>query len=62
MLNEQGSHHIMLMHVESMIGGKVLVSVRDYTRHLQERHKCMPPVFYSDNGQRRTVFQVLGLD
>ena len=31
-------------------GGKVLVSVRDYARHLQERHTCMPPVFYSDNG------------
>ena len=39
-------------------GGKVLVSVRDYARHLQERHTCMPPVFYSDNGQRRIVFQV----
>lgn len=39
-------------------GGKVLVSVRDYARHLQERHTCLPPVFYSDNGQRRIVFQV----
>ena len=24
-------------------GGKVLVSVRDYARHLQERHTCTPP-------------------
>jgi glycine/sarcosine N-methyltransferase len=39
-------------------GGKVLVSVRDYARHLQERHTCTPPVFYSDNGRRRIVFQV----
>jgi glycine/sarcosine N-methyltransferase len=39
-------------------GGKVLVSVRDYARHLQERHACMPPAFYGDNGQRRIVFQV----
>jgi hypothetical protein len=39
-------------------GGKVLVSVRDYARHLREMHTCMPPVFYSDNGRRRIVFQV----
>jgi hypothetical protein len=39
-------------------GGKVLVSVRDYARHLQEKHTCTPPAFYTDEGRRRIVFQV----
>ena len=39
-------------------GGKILVSVRDYARHLEERTTCTPPVFYDDAGRRRIVFQV----
>jgi glycine/sarcosine N-methyltransferase len=39
-------------------GGKMLVSVRDYAGHLRERNTSTPPVFYSDNGKRRIVFQV----
>ena len=39
-------------------GGKVLVSLRDYARHLRERDTCMPPVFYRDNGRRRIVHQI----
>lgn len=39
-------------------GGKVLVSIRDYAQHLQERHTSMPSAFYGDHGRRRIVFQV----
>jgi glycine/sarcosine N-methyltransferase len=39
-------------------GGKVLVSIRDYARHLRERHTSTPPVFFDDHGRRRIVFQV----
>jgi glycine/sarcosine N-methyltransferase len=46
------------MRMRLLPGGKVLVSVRDYARHLKEKHTCTPPVFYSDNGRRRIVFQV----
>jgi glycine/sarcosine N-methyltransferase len=46
------------MRVRLRPGGKMLVSVRDYARLLDERPAFMPPAFYSDNGRRRIVFQV----
>jgi SAM-dependent methyltransferase len=38
--------------------GKVVISVRDYQRHLEERPSSLPPRFYSDGGRRRIVFQI----
>jgi glycine/sarcosine N-methyltransferase len=37
-------------------GGKAIISVRDYDRHLKERPTAMPATFYGDKGSRRIVF------
>jgi glycine/sarcosine N-methyltransferase len=39
-------------------GGRLLISLRDYARLLDERPTSQPPAFYGDDGRRRIVFQV----
>jgi glycine/sarcosine N-methyltransferase len=39
-------------------GGSLMASIRDYDRLIQERPVVQGPSFYSDQGQRRIVFQV----
>ena len=39
-------------------GGKAIISIRDYDRHLKERPTAMPAVFYGERGSRRIVFQI----
>ncbi len=39
-------------------GGKAIISIRDYDRHLKERPTSMPAIFYGDRGSRRIVFQI----
>ncbi len=39
-------------------GGKAIISIRDYDRHLKGRPTSMPAIFYGDRGSRRIVFQV----
>ena len=40
------------------IGGTFVASIRDYDEILQQRPVVQGPVFYSDEGKRRIVFQV----
>jgi SAM-dependent methyltransferase len=39
-------------------GGCLMASIRDYDRLIEERPAVQGPAFYSDQGQRRIVFQV----
>jgi glycine/sarcosine N-methyltransferase len=39
-------------------GGLLMASIRDYDRLVEERPLMQAPAFYSDQGQRRIVFQV----
>jgi SAM-dependent methyltransferase len=41
------------------IGGTFVASIRDYDEIIQQRPRCAGPAFYSDEGKRRIVFQVL---
>ena len=46
--------------IRSMLrsGGCLMASIRDYDRLIEERPVLEGPSFYSDNGQRRIVFQI----
>ena len=39
-------------------GGTLLASIRDYDQAMRDRPAAQGPVFYSDSGRRRIVFQV----
>jgi glycine/sarcosine N-methyltransferase len=46
------------MRTRLLPSGKVIISVRDYERLLEERPSSEAPRFYSDGGRRRIVFQI----